>query len=344
MNSTEVTVSVIIPVYNSEKVITNTIQSVKEQTYKNIEIIVVDDGSTDNSLEILNLEKNNDSRISVIHTSNKGVSSARNTGVELARGRWVIFVDSDDKIDSEFVERLVKLGQSYNAELVISGLVFDYVADNEQVNRSSEYTVNKSHYINGIHKNSNEFELLYSNNYLQSSCGKLYSLSFIKENNLRFRTDISSYEDLLFNLECLEIARKVYIYNMAMYHYIHRNVNSNSTCYKSDMQRQMLFVSKYLIKIYSDVLCKANSKYLTHHIIQLFINCINNASKDRRHEASTAIKNLFSEDVFLAYIDNAEIYPNFYSKIICKLGRRGKYNVILNIARIRNFIRSIHNV
>lgn len=112
-------ISVIVPVYRVERYLERCVQSILNQTYKNIEIILVDDGSPDNCPEICDRLAGLHSNIRVIHKVNGGLSSARNAGIEVCKGAYVSFVDSDDFIDSEFIERLAKLAEKYKADVVM---------------------------------------------------------------------------------------------------------------------------------------------------------------------------------------------------------------------------------
>ena len=112
-------ISVIIPVYNVEKYLRRCIDSVINQTYKNLEIIIVDDGSTDNSSNICDEYTNKDSRVKVVHKENGGLSSARNVGIELAKGDLIAFVDSDDYIELEMYEKLKENMDKYDSDIAI---------------------------------------------------------------------------------------------------------------------------------------------------------------------------------------------------------------------------------
>lgn len=116
MNNTEL-ISVIIPVYNVEKYLNQCIESIINQTYKNLEIILIDDGSTDNSGEICENYSKKDPRIKVIHQKNSGVSSARNKGIDIATGKYINFIDSDDYIEEDMIEYLYGLLQQENADI-----------------------------------------------------------------------------------------------------------------------------------------------------------------------------------------------------------------------------------
>lgn len=114
-------VSIIIPVYNCEKYIGKCLESVLGQTYKNVEIIVIDDGSTDQSLEVINRTVQAKSNVKVIHQENQGVSEARNRGIESAAGDYVTFLDGDDYLGESYIESLMKAAEQNNADLVICG-------------------------------------------------------------------------------------------------------------------------------------------------------------------------------------------------------------------------------
>ena len=114
-------VSIVVPVYNAEKYIMNCIEALRKQTYTDIEIILVDDGSSDASGKLCDEMQTEDARIKVVHKQNGGVSSARNCGVQIATGDYLMFADSDDFPDARWTERMVELAEHWNVNLVISG-------------------------------------------------------------------------------------------------------------------------------------------------------------------------------------------------------------------------------
>ena len=131
--------SVIVPIYNREKSIKKCVDSILRQSEKDFELILVDDGSTDNSLNICKDFEKTDNRIIVIHKENGGVSSARNAGIDVARGKYVVFVDSDDYVDNNYLDVFDKS----NADFKISGVI--------RVNEKRKLSIK-----NKIAKNSNE--------------------------------------------------------------------------------------------------------------------------------------------------------------------------------------------
>lgn len=156
-------ISVLVPVYNAEKYLKKCIESILNQTYKNIELIIVNDGSNDNSYNIIEEYKNKDNRIKAVHTENKGVSHARNTCLDNASGAFFAFVDSDDYIEEDYLEILYNNLKKYNADISMCNC------------KTIEEDSNQSHIKNfGINKvlvmnNEEAVENLFYYNYIRHS-------------------------------------------------------------------------------------------------------------------------------------------------------------------------------
>ena len=196
MNSTPL-VSVIVPIYNTEKYLDRCIKSIVNQTYKNLEIILVDDGSTDNCPSICDNWAKIDSRINVIHQKNSGVSAARNAALDLASGEYIGFVDSDDFIEPDMYSLLVQKSVDTDAGCASCGFVFDYIDGRDSVLIKSEDFV-----LNGedILKNYIADKLI-----RPETANKIYKKSLF--DNVRFNPDIHYAEDLLINYELLKNAK-----------------------------------------------------------------------------------------------------------------------------------------
>ena len=150
-------VSIIVPVYNASKYLENCLNSILKQTYNNIEVILIDDGSTDNSLEICKEYKKNDKRIKIIHKENGGISSVRNLGVKESKGKYICFVDSDDYIEKDYVEVLYSGIKKYKTKLCFGGyrnVYNDGTAvdkfSNKTYKLSKVKTLNKLLYVDGV--------------------------------------------------------------------------------------------------------------------------------------------------------------------------------------------------
>lgn len=219
-------ISVIVPVYNVEKYLRKCVGSIIDQTLKDIEIILVDDGSTDNSPKILDDYAKKDKRIKVIHKENGGQGSARNTGLDIARGKYIGFVDADDWIDLNMYEELYKDIVENNSDIsVCSRKIFD---ENNNLNGKVELNneiidLSKVGIENYITK-----KLLYP--HTVSSCNKIYKNDIIK--NLRFKdvTEVGS-EDTLFNYCVLFNAKTISSINTTYYNGLERS-GSTARTYK----------------------------------------------------------------------------------------------------------------
>lgn len=214
-------ISIIVPVYNVEKYINRCVDSILSQTYRNIEIILVDDGSTDSSGIICDKYATVDSRIKVFHTKNGGLSYARNIGIEASIGDYICFVDSDDWIEKNILELALEESKANDVDVVVWGFVKDFVDDNEVVKKSIIVKSDKLLF----EKNKDSFALS-SQTCLDLSgyaWNKLYKSSLIKYNKLKFEEGVSLVEDMLFNELALSKAEKVLFISNVANHYIQRN-------------------------------------------------------------------------------------------------------------------------
>lgn len=210
-------ISIILPVYNVERYIKKCIESVINQSYTNFELLVVNDGTLDNSIEVV--EEFNDVRIKIFHKENGGLSDARNFGLEKAKGDYVYFLDSDDWIESNLLEIAYNTIVLYNSKLVLFGYYLD-TCDLSGILIDSKININET---NVFVKNEKDIVFHSSTlNLLGYAWNKLYSRSFLRENNLIFDKGISLVEDVLFNSRVYEKADKIVLIEAPLYHYIVR--------------------------------------------------------------------------------------------------------------------------
>lgn len=204
-------ISIIIPIFNSEKTLSRCLDSILLQTYRDIEIICVDDGSSDGSFEILQEYKKKDSRIVCIKQTNGGVSSARNAGLSIANGLWVGFIDPDDYIDRRMFEELIALMKD-DIDLSGCGTSLEYEAWGELKKRDQSYfQVNLGIDVRiqpGLLKEING-----------SVCNKLFRNEIIKKNDLKFPVG-TWYEDAYFTWCYLTVSRKMSFTSEKLYHYV----------------------------------------------------------------------------------------------------------------------------
>lgn len=207
--------SVIIPIFNAETFLDKCIKSICNQTYRNLEIILIDDGSTDNSYFICEKYSKRDNRIKVIHKVNGGVSSARNLGLNIAHGEYITFVDSDDWIDSNMFETLCY--QIENADFVVGGYTVVNKKDNTEIKFKDEL-------LSFPKEVCTNFDVLYIKNFFNSPFSKIYKRSIL--GNQKFDTNVALGEDFLFNLEYLQKCQEVKTVSSVDYHYNCLNENA----------------------------------------------------------------------------------------------------------------------
>lgn len=214
-------VSVIVPIYNVEKFLKECLDSLVNQTLKDIEIICVDDGSTDSSGSICDEYAKNDARIKVIHKQNAGYGSAINTGIDAATGKYLAILESDDFADKKIYEDLFNIAENYQAD-VIKCDWFAYWGETkfvEKVGSIPKYMVNKPITIADV------VDLLKNKTTIW---GGIYLTKFIKENNIRcLETAGASYQDTSFNFKALCLAKKIVLTEKAYVYYRQDNMNSS---------------------------------------------------------------------------------------------------------------------
>ncbi len=204
-------ISVIVPVYNSEKTLGRCLNSILQQVYNKIEVICVNDGSQDNSLSILEKFKIFDKRIKVISKVNEGVSVARNEGIKVSNGQYILFVDSDDYIEKNMILDLYQAIKKVRGDIAIEGY--------REIDQERDIEVYD--YKNCIKKK--EFLLKCIQNTGGVVCSKLYKANLIKQNNILFRKNLSLSEDLIFAIECIKKAERLVQIEEADYVYDRRN-------------------------------------------------------------------------------------------------------------------------
>jgi glycosyltransferase involved in cell wall biosynthesis len=207
-------ISVIIPVFNATPFVEKCVRSVMNQTLKEIEIILVNDGSTDNSLSILNALAKEDSRLQVFSRENKGVSSARNFGLEKAKGEFIAFADADDWLEPSMYESLYKAIKENNCDWAICNVnvIIEDLFVKTRLNLQDEVVDLNTKRIEALHQ-------LMRFKYDNANWNKLFNTALIKEHHLRFDEGITIWEDLLFNLSYLHFAEKIAVVAAPLYNY-----------------------------------------------------------------------------------------------------------------------------
>ncbi len=281
--------STIIPAYNSEKTIKRCVDSLLNQKYENCEVIVVNDGSKDKTLEILN--SYNDSRLKVIDIENHGVSYARNQALEIAAGEFVTFVDSDDWAVENYYEILDYLTHKYTADLYVC-CAYKKVGNNPPQIWDMSYTSGEYFDLEPIYN-------LVGRRYCYPALwNKIFKNSIIKENSIRFNTDIIFSEDVFFNLEYVKYISSVYMTKLAIYHYY---INSASVTFNQKLKylRDRDLCAQTMLRFCANSEEKFNYKYNIYNIyIDKFYEILLGLSKNKKIKKQEVLKYLLNNKTF----------------------------------------------
>lgn len=236
-------ISIVVPVYKAEQFLNKCIDSILAQTYTKWELLLVDDGSPDNSGAICDEYATKDTRIKVFHKINGGVSSARNCGIEKAIGKFLCFIDSDDCVSNTFLSDFCL--ENYNVDLYVQG-----------------YKIIKSDQIREIHKFEKNEELVTfipffieaeNKNIINSPVCKLFDNTIIVKNRIRFDINTSYGEDHIFVLTYLFYTNKIYISKTCSYYYIHHD--NESLTRRNVPYQELVYYTKRIFEL-QNLLCK----------------------------------------------------------------------------------------
>lgn len=251
-------VSIIIPVFNSEDFLTDCLMSVKNQTLSDIEIICIDDGSTDNSLEILKDFSKEDNRFKVFHQENSGAGFSRNAGLEKSRGEFVLFLDSDDWIENDACEKLYDQSINLNSDIVLFDAV-RHLPDNQ--------SMDLIHFLDDDSKKdfsslSFDYDLVKDkvlNAYFGVIWSKFYKKSFILENDISFPHH-KLYNDVEFHVKSMLLAKRISYFPKIFYHY--KRIGQDSL--------QTIYVSSNEAIVFYDVMCGIKEFLLENDFFEEF--------------------------------------------------------------------------
>jgi glycosyltransferase involved in cell wall biosynthesis len=301
-------ISIIVPVYNSEKTLKRCIESLIGQTYSDIEILLVIDGPTDSSEEIGKSFEKTDSRVKVIMKDNEGVSAARNTGLEHAKGEYIQFVDSDDYIAPNMCEKLLGIVDKSGVELVLCGFHHLFVnRDIVKVPKAGTYQLKDKPEV---------FLDLYEAGFLNMPWNKLFKKELIHN---KFDSTISLGEDLLFNLDYMKKIEKLAIIDEPLYYYIQQKgqdtLSSKKRKDKYDIAIKICETAKesfnFIIKDYSkekqEALKIAGDQVIYKRLILEFLDEIEGMAYDktltRKQKLETIDK--YMKDAYICKVNKA---------------------------------------
>lgn len=261
-------VSVIVPIYNVEKYLCDCLDSILAQKHKNIEVILIDDGSTDSSSYICDRYVEIDSRIKVIHQKNNGVSRARNLGIGYMTGDYVVFIDSDDYLSNNYISHLINLiDNNRRCELALCSLLM--------VNENGEKIDNQRYFFkNNIFSAEDYTKYLFASDvfgYQGNLCNKIFSVELIKKYKINFDEKIYYNEDRLFICKYLTYCNFVCMSNKNYYFYRQHSLSAMGKIEKEFSYRMLTEIEAYeKMKI----LIKNNNQIYMHLLISEFYSAI----------------------------------------------------------------------
>lgn len=299
-------ISVIIPVYNSEKHLKNCIESVLNQTYPNLEIILVNDGSTDSSQRIIDELALNHSEIRTVAQMNSGVSAARNKGLEISKGDFIGFVDSDDTVHPEMYRKLYDNLKKHDAGISHCGYEME----------TSEGK--KKFYGTGELKVQNREEALISllNDHLfePSVCNKLFKKEILK--NIKFDTQIRFNEDLLFNVEAFINTRKSVYHDLTLYTYTYNMKSATRSENKPKGSEDVMAAASKIKQKLKEILKDENiNNFYVRKLIVIYQSLYKQPKSEFRSKIKSELKNsadlgLSKRDIFIkkTIVDFPRVY------------------------------------
>nr|WP_276570925.1 glycosyltransferase family 2 protein [Cytobacillus firmus] len=312
-------VSIVIPVYNAAPYLDECLKSVIDQSYQALEVIIINDGSTDQSEEIINQYVNQDSRLTLINQQNHGLGYTRNKGISLSNGTYIFFLDSDDRIPAHAIQSLVKAALKGDADYAAGKVI--------RFNEERKY-IPIRHLEFNLYKKNETTALLNQPEMLQDSiaCNKLWNKDFVKKNNLHF-TEGKYYEDLAFTMKGAVLAGKIAIVNSFVYEWRVREGEDKPSITQQQMKlqntldrisalssnRQWLKANQIPVKIIQEHDLKSLLDLLRLHVMKYAL--IDDADRERWEDVVTSFLNEIPSDTALKLpAKEKKLYDLFINK------------------------------
>lgn len=272
----DIKISVIMPVYKVEKFVGKCIDSLIAQTMQEWELIAVDDGSPDSSGEICDAYAKKDPRISVIHKENGGAPSARNAAIEIAKGKYFYFMDSDDWAEPSMLEEMYQKAEEHSAQLVVAGFYIDtYYSD-------TEFYTQKQCLPARVFQSQQEFRenayRMFDKNLLYTPWNKLYLAQYILDHHIRFQDTF--WDDFPFNLDVVRNIERVVLMDGTYYHFMRARAESETAKYRADMYEKRETEHGWLLDLYQywNVNNAESVEMVQRRYIERVVGCIENVT------------------------------------------------------------------
>lgn len=314
-------ITIIIPIYNVDKYLKKTMESIINQSYKNIEILLINDGSTDNSGKICDIYAKKDNRIKVFHQENKGVSSARNLGINNAKGEYIVFVDGDDYVSSKYISSLYECITKNEADMAVQMYV-NYYSDNRMI-RNIKEDINAN--ISGVE--FIDFEILEGRD--TTVYVKIYLKSIIDKFKIRFNENISNLEDMLFLFYYSSHCNKVNYTSTVNYY---RIIRKDGVAFSGFNEKKLT-----ALKVF-DIIDKELKEYKNN----LFIikNMINKFNTILYFYAEIIFENVDDKELKKSLLSDIKHMYKRYSSYV-KLNSKIKFFILIYIPNLYKMLRKI---
>ena len=332
-------ISIILPVYNVEKYLDKCMETIINQTYKNLEIILVDDGSPDNCPHMCDEWATKDKRVKVIHKPNGGVSTARNEGLKVAKGNFIGFVDPDDFIDVTMYEELYKCIKEKDAHMAMcrftktteNGEIINYIET--RFNDITNENIFLFYLLNYYFKKDGN---IYTDNIMGSNWRVLYKRDFI--GTQKFIEGVALAEDLIFNMELIKKDTKIALVDKSLYYYLIRNASALHT-YNEKKINDQIILANTLHKILKN---KVSTEMLNAYDFREYFNMILTVVSSNDKNLYKKVKNRIDElslNTKEKYKDYKKYLKSKRFKLFAYLAFKKKIKTIKFLFWIKHFIK-----
>ena len=332
-----------MPVYNAEKYLKRSIESILNQTLKELELILVNDGSKDRSIDICREYEQKDSRIIVVDKKNEGACIARNTGIHLAKGEYLQLVDADDYCELNMLEEQYELAKSTNAEVVMCGLKYDISLKNGEV------LYEEDHYQNAVLTGKQEIKEvmmdIINNMLFNYTHNKLYNLNFLKENNLQFTEWLPIDQDTNFNIDVFKQLNHLTLTTKSYYHYIKTFEETIVNRYHPEKLKVRTYRYERLIEMFKEfgIYTEENKKQLAsiylHQVIECFEMYFHEKCPLTTKEKKQQIKEILQTQTVqqpMAYVNQGK---SRFTNLVLKSMKRQNNFLIYSLAKFKNVMK-----
>lgn len=326
MELNKVMLSIVIPCYNCEKFIDKCVKSIIKNSYQNIEIILVNDGSKDKTLDVIKKLENKFSCIHAYSKMNTGVSDTRNYGISLSNGRYIAFIDSDDYITDNMMKKMIDIAEENNVDMVCCDFM-------EQ--KGNSIIKSKFNYKTGLYSSDHILKEFLTGKISISIWDKIFKKELL--NDIKFNTNLAVGEDSLFCIETIRKAQNIYILGNALYVYVQNEESAVHSISKKILQ--ISTIEKYINK---DIIINHEKEY-NYFVADCMLRCIHTLSvcydKNNKEKVYKYIKEIYNKPKIKEIIISK--YSSFYSRVEMTILYFFGINVHLNMFKFYKYIRKM---